>query len=111
MANLFVRAAGRHAQRRGWLNVRHGFELLRSPEVPLGRKAAALSIGLLVTVILGAMEVPLAGLVGILLPILGLGFDLAVDGVELIVLPVLFGSIVLARMFPPDGGAPAVRRG
>jgi len=99
MPNIVARAVanrvGTHGRRHGWFDVRHGFALLRSREVPVGKKAAALAIGLVVTGLLYLFEIPMEAVLGVLLPFLGLGFDLAVDGLELVILPILFACLVL----------------
>ena len=105
MLGLFARAAGhgaiRHAERRGWLDLRYGFALMRDGRVPFIKKAAALGIGLALTVGLEALEVPLEAIVAAVLPIVGAGLDVVVDGVELITLPFIIAAALLPHMTRP----------
>jgi len=107
----FIGFAGRHAthkaitheaHRRGWLNLRLGFALLRDRRVSLLTKLASLASGVVLTAILVAIEFPLEGLIGLLLPFLGLAFDFVFDGLEIVVLPLLVSAIVIRWLAPKN---------
>lgn len=105
MANLIVRralhkAAAGEAHRRGWLNFRLGFALMRDRRVPILTKLAALASGVTLTAILIAIEFPLESLLGVLVPFLGAGLDLIVDGLEVVALPLLLSSLIIRWMAP-----------
>ena len=56
---------GHHAARR-FLNFKLGWQMFRDPQVPIYTKAAALSVGAVITILLMICEIPLEGLLGLL---------------------------------------------
>lgn len=107
MGRLLFRALGHKAAHRvlkghtapgGALDLRTGFAMLRDRSVPVHPKILALGIGIAVTAILMALEAPLEFLVALFLPFFGLEFDLLVDGIELLVVPVVVASFILPRL-------------
>lgn len=92
--------AAKHAHRRGWLNVRLGMALFRDRRVPVATKLLALVLGLGLTVLAEIMELPLEAVMAAVMPVLGLALDAAIDGLEFIALPLVFGSILLTHMAP-----------
>ena len=107
MANI-IGLIGKHApkvalgqaHRRGWIDPKLGFALLRDRRVSVLAKLASIASGVVFTAILVALEVPLEGIIGALLPILGLVFDFAFDGIEFLILPVVVGSVVIRWLAP-----------
>jgi hypothetical protein len=89
-----IHLIGHHAARR-FLNFRLGWQLMRDPRVQVGKKAAALMAGLLITLTLLVCEVPLEGLLGLIAPIVGLGADLMIDGAEIVLFPLLISLAIL----------------
>lgn len=108
MTRLLARSAARHAakhaakhaHRRGWLNVRLGMALFRDRRVSVGTKLLALGLGLGLTMIAEALQLPLEGIFAALMPLVGIVLDVAIDGLELIALPMIFGSILLTHLAP-----------
>jgi len=94
------KAAINHAHKRGWLDLRLGYTLLRDKRVSLGVKLASLGIGVALTVGLVLLEVPLEAVIGTLLPLLGLALDFAFDGIEFIVVPVVVAALVIQWLTP-----------
>jgi hypothetical protein len=94
---------GHHAARR-FLNFKLGWQLFRSPSVPVYKKGTALLIGVAVTVVLIALEVPLEGLLGLLAPFVGVAADLMIDGAEMLLVPLLIAMAILPYMVKPDDG-------
>lgn len=108
--NSVFRKAGKHVAQRavakqsrpgGLLDFRFGFRLLRDPRVPLTPKVVAFALGVALTAMLLAFEIPLEALVGMFLPVLGVGLDLLVDGVEFLVMPALLASLLIPHFMPP----------
>ncbi|AIE83909.1 hypothetical protein [Fimbriimonas ginsengisoli] len=103
MSKLVSRALGRkaakHAHRRGWLDVRLGIRLLRDNRIGAGTKLLALALGVGATLVLLALEVPLEAIVTAIMPLL-IGFDIAIDGIEMVALPLIFGAILLTHLAP-----------
>jgi hypothetical protein len=96
--SLVTHFVAQKARRSGFLNFSEGFRLLRSREVPSRVKLLALSLGLLVTLLLEALEVPLESVLAVFVPILGGVMDLAFDGAEFLILPLLFAALIVQRL-------------
>lgn len=94
------RAVAKQSRTGGILDFRTGFRLLRDRRVPLTTKIVALALGLALTSMLLALEIPLEALMGMFLSVLGVGLDLLVDGAEVLVMPVLFASLLMPHLAP-----------
>ncbi|HTQ10902.1 MAG TPA: hypothetical protein VMI31_12575 [Fimbriimonadaceae bacterium] len=110
MLNSLFRRAGKHAVRKaarpgGFLDFRYGFELMRDHGVPVGSKVVALGCGVCLTTLLIVLEVPLEGVAGLFLPVVGLVTDSMVDGLELIVLPIVFACLILPHLKMRSSGS------
>ena len=116
MANI-IGLIGRHAPKaalgqahsHGWIDLKLGLALLRDQRVSVLAKLASVASGVGLTAVMIALEVPLEGIIGALLPILGIMFDVAFDGIEFLILPVVIGSIVI-RWFAPKHVVDELRR-
>ncbi|HLK15787.1 MAG TPA: hypothetical protein VKT78_13370 [Fimbriimonadaceae bacterium] len=103
-----------HRATRRFLNFRLGWQLLRHPGVPTGKKVLAVLVGLGVTGALVACEIPLEGVLGLLAPGVGFVADVAIDGAEVFILPVLIATALMPYMarvpvnqpLPTPGSAP-----
>lgn len=89
-----------YARRKGWIDIRGGLALLRSRDVPIGHKVSSVVLGLALALVLEAIEFPVEMILdgmtlGLATPILAL-----IDGLEMVVLPILFGAAILARRLP-----------
>jgi hypothetical protein len=82
------------------LDFRLGVALFKDRRVPVPHKMMALALGVIVILALNAMELPLETLVAFLLPIVGAGIDLAFNGVENIVGPLLLAALLLPHVAP-----------
>lgn len=98
MGHIFAHTVARKAHKSGFLDIRQGFQLFRSREVSAIQKLGALGIGGFLTALLMLFEVPLESIVGVLLPFLGVALDMAIDGAEVILLPMLIGAAVLPHL-------------
>ena len=107
MGNILFRALGhkaahkamkRHTENGGVLDIKYGFSLFKDRNVPATSKLLALTIGIAATALLMAMEAPLELILGIFIPFFGLTSDVLVDGIEVIVFPMLIACIVLPRL-------------
>jgi hypothetical protein len=76
------------------LDVKFGFALMRDHRIPLRSKAAALVLGLAITALVELLELPVEGLLSMLLPILGIAGDVVIDGAELIAGPLLLAALL-----------------
>ncbi|HWD41064.1 MAG TPA: hypothetical protein VG944_19605 [Fimbriimonas sp.] len=97
MYKPIAHAVARHAHDRGWLDLRGGFRLLTDRRVSIGPKLASLGIGIAVTAALELFEVPLEAVVAVLLPLVGPVLDLAIDGAEFVLIPLLVASALMPR--------------
>ena len=84
------------------LDVKFGFALMRDHRIPLRSKAAALVLGLAITALVELLELPVEGLLSMLLPILGIAGDVVIDGAELIAGPLLLAALLLPFLAPRD---------
>jgi hypothetical protein len=82
------------------LDVKFGFALMRDHRVPLRAKVAATVLGLGITGLVEVLELPVEGILSMLLPILGAAGDVVMDGAELIAGPLLLASILLPFIAP-----------
>ncbi|HZO91136.1 MAG TPA: hypothetical protein VFB38_22615 [Chthonomonadaceae bacterium] len=89
------KAAARHAQPGGLLDARLGLALLRDRRVPPGAKLLAFGLGVGLTALLIASELPLEGLWSVVFPLFGFLMDTALDGLEALVLPLLLTALLL----------------
>lgn len=82
------------------VDVRFGVALMRDRRVPVASKMAALALGFVLTFALEALELPLESVLAFLLPVIGFGINLVVDGAELLALPLLFSAALLPHIAP-----------
>jgi hypothetical protein len=92
------RAMKRHTENGGPLDIKYGFSLFKDRNVPATSKLLALTIGVSVTALLMALEAPLELILGLFIPFLGLTSDLFIDGIEVLVFPLLIACLVLPRL-------------
>ena len=94
-------AIQQHTVPGGALDLRFGLHLLaRDRNVPVRYKMLALAFGGVLTFLLNVLEIPLEAMLAVFLPVIGLGFDVVLNGLELIVCPVIFGALMLPRLAP-----------
>jgi hypothetical protein len=84
----------------GYLDISYGRRLFLDRSVPVKTKMAAMAVGCAATAGLVALEIPLESVMGILLPFVGEVLDVLVDGIEVIVLPMLIASAALPHLLP-----------
>lgn len=81
------------------LDVKFGIALLRDRRIALSSKIMAFGLGVGLMALLLAVEVPLEAIVTFLAPIL-MPLDFAIDGLELIALPMLLMALLIAHVAP-----------
>ena len=79
-----------------------GFALLRDQRVPIRAKLIALGVGAAVITVMELVQIPFESIVAALLPFGGGPADLALDGAEAVVGPILVACLLLPRLTPPD---------
>ncbi len=82
------------------LDLKLGFALMRDGRVPMRSKLVAILMGLAVTGIVEFLELPVEGMLTMLLPILGVAGDVVIDGAELIAGPLLLANALLPFVAP-----------
>jgi len=75
--------------------VRLGLTLFRDKGIPFHVKILALTLGGCLTFLMIALEVPIEGVLALAMPVLGVPFDFAIDGLEFFALPVLLAVLIL----------------
>jgi hypothetical protein len=107
MGNFLMRALGhkaahkivqQHTRRGGIFDAKYGFTLFKDRSIPVTAKLAALGIGVAVTGLLVAIEAPIEVILGIFLPFVGEAADLLVDGLEVVLFPMLIACMILPRL-------------
>ena len=84
------------------VNLALGYTLLRDRRVSIRAKLIALGIGAAVIGAVEMLQLPIEGVLAAFLPFIGAAGDLALDGAEAIIGPVLIASMVLPRLAPAD---------
>ena len=107
MLNIMLRLFGERALHkainakagRSPLDIKFGFALLRDKRVPFTSKLLSLVAGIGLLALLLLLQIPVEVVATTLAPIL-LPLDFAIDGLELVALPILFMSLLLAYIAP-----------
>jgi hypothetical protein len=84
------------------MNMPLGYALLRDRRVPIRTKLIALGIGAATVGTIELLQLPIEGVVAMLLPFIGAAGDLALDGAEAVVGPVLIATLLLPYLASPD---------
>jgi hypothetical protein len=84
------------------VNLALGYRLLRDRRVSIRAKLIALGIGAAVTGVIELLQLPLEGVLAAFLPFIGAAGDLALDGAEAVIGPVLIASALLPHLAPAD---------
>jgi hypothetical protein len=79
-----------------------GYALLRDRRVPIRAKLIALGAGAAVVTIIELLQIPFETIVAALLPFVGVPGDLALDGAEAVIGPILVACLLLPRLTPAD---------
>jgi hypothetical protein len=79
-----------------------GYALLRDRRVPIRTKLIALGIGAAGVGAIELLQLPVEGVVAALLPLIGAAGDLALDGAEAVIGPVLIATLLLPHLAPAD---------
>jgi hypothetical protein len=82
------------------MNAPLGYALLRDRRVSLRPKFMALGAGLVVLGAIQILQIPLESILAFVLPGVGAAGDVAVDGVEAVVVPVLVATLLMPHLAP-----------
>jgi hypothetical protein len=86
-----------------------GFALFRDRRVPVSAKIVAVILGLAGMVLLNIAELPAEALIAVAMPLIGIPFDIAFNGIENIIGPVLMSAFFLT-LTAPKGLVERIRR-
>jgi hypothetical protein len=84
------------------MSMQLGYALLRDRRVSIRAKLIALGIGAAAIGAIELLQLPVEGVVAALLPFIGAAGDLALDGAEAVIGPVLIATLVLPHIAPAD---------
>ena len=84
------------------MNMTLGYALLRDRRVPIRTKLIALGIGAAGVGAIELLQLPVEGVVAALMPLIGAAGDLALDGAEAVIGPVLIATLLLPHLAPAD---------
>jgi hypothetical protein len=79
-----------------------GYALLRDQRVPIRAKLIALGAGAAVITVIELLQIPFETIIAALLPFVGVPGDLALDGAEAVIGPILVACLLLPRLTPAD---------
>ena len=82
------------------MNAPLGYALLRDRRVSLRPKFIALGAGLAVLGAIQVLQLPLESILAFVLPGVGAAGDVAVDGAETVVVPVLVATLLMPHLAP-----------
>jgi hypothetical protein len=82
------------------MNAPLGYALLRDRRVSLRPKFVALGAGLVVMGAIQLLQIPLESVLAFVLPGVGAAGDVALDGVEAVVVPVLVATLLMPHLAP-----------
>jgi hypothetical protein len=84
------------------MNMTLGFALLRDRRVPIRIKLIALGLGAAGVGAIELLQLPVEGVLAALLPFIGAAGDLALDGAEAVIGPVLIATFLMPYLTPAD---------
>ncbi len=84
------------------MNMTLGFALLRDRRVPIRIKLIALGLGAAGVGAIELLQLPVEGVLAALLPFIGAAGDLALDGAEAVIGPVLIATFLMPYLAPAD---------
>jgi hypothetical protein len=82
------------------ISPRLGLKLLRDRRVPIKSKLIALGIGAATVAGIELLQLPAESIMAALLPFVGVAGDLAVDGAEAVIGPIVIATLVLPKIAP-----------
>ena len=82
------------------MNMTLGYALLHDRRVPIRAKLIALGIGAAGVGAIELLQLPVEGVVAALLPLMGAAADLALDGAEAVIGPVVIAALLLPHLAP-----------
>jgi hypothetical protein len=84
------------------MNAPLGYALLRDRRVSLRPKLVALGVGLAAAGLIELLQIPLESVFALVLPVVGVAGDVAVDGAEAVIIPVLVATLLMPYLAPPS---------
>ena len=82
------------------LDLRLGMTLFRDKRVPATAKLGAMAIGLAAMMVWNILELPVEALIAFLLPLVGMGIEIAWNGAQTVIGSLLFASLALPYVAP-----------
>jgi len=82
------------------MNPRLGYALLRDRRISIRAKLIALGIGAAVVGLVELLQIPFESVAAFILPAIGIAGDVAVDGAEALIGPVVVATLVLPYLAP-----------
>jgi len=102
MVRAYLVLFGKRVQIDVAMNMPLGYALLRDRRVPIRTKLIALGIGAATVGTIELLQLPIEGVVAMLLPFIGAAGDLALDGAEAVIGPILIATLLLPYLASPD---------
>jgi hypothetical protein len=83
------------------MNAPLGYALLRDRRVSLRPKLVALGVGLATAGLIELLQIPFESALALFLPFVGAAGDVALDGAEAVIVPVLVATLLMPYLAPP----------
>jgi len=84
------------------MNAPLGYALLRDRRVPLRPKLVALGVGFAAAGLIEVLQIPLESVFALVLPLVGAAGDIAIDGAEAVIVPVLVATLLMPYLAPAN---------
>lgn len=84
------------------VDIKLGMALLRDSRVPVTAKLTSMGLGIALVALIDTLEFPMEALLAVLLPVLGMGINLAGDGIEYVAGSLLFAALLVPHLAPKD---------
>jgi len=82
------------------MNAPLGYALLRDRRVSTRSKLVAMGIGIAVMGFIELLQIPFESVFALILPVAGAAGDIAIDGAEAVIIPVLVATLLLPQLAP-----------
>ncbi len=82
------------------MNIQLGYALLRDRRVPIQPKLIALTIGIAAVGFIELLQIPLESVFAVILPVIGIAGDVALDGAEAVIGTTLVATLLMPYLAP-----------
>lgn len=92
--------ARQHVGENKLFDVKLGSALLKDRRVAIGTKSMAMALGIALVMLIDTLELPFEAVLAFLMPLVGMGINIAVDGLEYVAGSLLFAALLIPHLTP-----------